>query len=366
MSTSSDTVVHFTAQTDQGFFIPTLVMATSARANMAPGSCYHFHLFHAPLEEWQITAARQLETDRFKISLYEVKEGRHTSFRQKNHVTPISLVRLELPERLPDLDKILYLDGDILVQQDLTGLYQTELGDHLIAAVADMMAGIFNPYTNELPGDTYVNSGVMLMNLRQMRMEGTVDKFFQTKATTPPHWIFQDQDVVNACCANRILRLHPRYNGLVTTFERVPDLRVEQYNQFYNTHYTSRQDVEQDCAIVHLAGTPGRRPWERADGVYSTQWQYYFMLSPVKQVNLNLRTPWEYCLPKPVRKYQYGLGRFLPIFTLRVSYNSEKNLLRKQLKLFGLIPLLWAEGSPSRLTWKLFNLLSVWQTSEKS
>lgn len=358
-------ILHFTAQTDKSFFIPTIVMATSARANMAPGSCYHFHLFHAPLEEWQIAAAKQLETDWFKITLYEVTEGRHCAFKQKNHVTPISLVRLELPERLPKLDKILYLDGDILVQQDLSELYETELGNHLIAAVQDMMAGIFNPYTKDLPGSEYVNSGVMLMNLRQMRKEDTVKKFFEVKADAPPHWIFQDQDVVNACCANRIMSLHPRYNGLVTTFERVPDLTVEQYNQFYHTHYASRQDVEQDYAIVHLAGTPGRRPWERADGVYSTQWLHYFMLSPVRRVNLNLQTPWVYCLPKPVQKYQYGLGRFLPIFTMRVSYRAEKRSLRKQLKLFGFIPLLSAEGTPSKLTWKLFNLLPVWQTSEK-
>jgi lipopolysaccharide biosynthesis glycosyltransferase len=135
--------------------------------------------------------------------------------------------RVLLPELLPDSDKVLYLDSDLIVIDDLRPLWEINLGDHLLAAVTNPMYPFMPPYPRlklgiDNPRD-YFNSGVLLMNLRQMRAERTTEKlsdFARTNAACS----WPDQDAFNVVCRGRWLALHPRWNMQSTLFE----LRAEQ------------------------------------------------------------------------------------------------------------------------------------------
>lgn len=395
MQDTDSTIVHFAAQTDSFFVLPTAVMAVSARENMKAGSSYHFHLFYEDLASWQIKLFEGLETPSFKVSLHEVINSRHTKFSKKLKVTSVSLVRLELPERLPNLDKVLYLDGDIIVHSDLTELYSTDLGQNYIAAVKDPYHYNHGDYVNQFPGNGYINSGVMLMNLAVLREEGVVDKFFEAKAHPEKFWRFQDQDVVNYCCANRIMYLHPRYNTLYWAYQLAEQGEITMYNKLYKTNYSSVAEIKFDAKISHLAGLHGNRPWDKSCAVFSELWFSYFLKTPAKHMNLSLKTPWDAIdqlqmtmerskqrenhpakqkESAPAKQGEpqtsihvdkYGLSSWLPIITVRSSRNPLTQRIRTRVKLFGFIPLLSGRGYPDRMHWRLFNFIPVWRSEHK-
>ena len=85
------------------------------------------------------------------------------------HLSVASYFRLKLPSILPNLDKVLYLDSDIVVNGDISPIFSINLNGFLLAAVQD-------PYTSESYKQSlditglYFNAGVLLFNLAEMRL----------------------------------------------------------------------------------------------------------------------------------------------------------------------------------------------------
>ena len=89
--------------------------------------------------------------------------------------TPSALLKFKISEILANYDKIIYLDGDILVQKDLTELYNIDIDGYYVAAVDDTgkiyhKKDVYAKYPN------YFNSGVMLLNLKKCREDNISSK----------------------------------------------------------------------------------------------------------------------------------------------------------------------------------------------
>lgn len=131
-------------------------------------------------------------------------------------------LRILLPELMPDATRVLYLDSDLIVTDDLCPLWATDLGEHLLGAVTNP----FYPFMPDHPRlhlsinspRDYFNSGVLLMNLERMRVEGTAAKLCEFARTHPGN-PYPDQDALNDVCRDRWLHLHPRWNVQSTLFE---------------------------------------------------------------------------------------------------------------------------------------------------
>lgn len=124
--------------------------------------------------------------------------------------TYISFARCYLPEILPDIDKILYLDLDIWVEKDISELWNIDITDYAIAAVVDINARNFHlPYIPNV--NVYINSGVLLMNLEYMRKHNMVEQFHELLNT----WLlsFPDQDTLNRVCYGAIKFLSHKWNS---------------------------------------------------------------------------------------------------------------------------------------------------------
>lgn len=117
--------------------------------------------------------------------------------------------RLLAAQLLPgELDKILYLDPDILIINPITELWQTELGTNLFAAAAHSGKSELAEGVNNLRLGTdgkYYNSGVLLINLARCREEIKPDEIFAFVERHAPELLLPDQDVLNALYGNRIL-----------------------------------------------------------------------------------------------------------------------------------------------------------------
>ena len=137
--------------------------------------------------------------------------------------------------------------------------------------------------------DYYINSGVMLMNLREMRNRRIPDLLLESRIHRHPSWKLQDQDVFNYVCRKKVVALHPRYNAMVPSYIIWHD--VQSVNLFYDTAYSSFAEMLDDAVIVHLCGIKERRPWIVSNGMYSDVWDRYYSLSPLSHIELN-RTLW--------------------------------------------------------------------------
>lgn len=116
--------------------------------------------------------------------------------------TPYSLLRLLITKLNLDIDKILYLDTDIVALEPLTDLYQLDISNYEIAMVKDHMGKIFI-------GPKYCNSGVMLININECNKTKLFDKCIECINTKDLS--FPDQDAINKCI-NKKLIIPKKYN----------------------------------------------------------------------------------------------------------------------------------------------------------
>lgn len=225
------------------------------------------------------------------------------------------------------------------------------------------------------------------MNLAQMRAENTEQRFLDVAPEVAKFCPPGDQNILNYACAGRILHLHPRYDWLTETFSWANNSSLAEYNKLHGSAYESLRELEDDCAIVHIAGQDSR-PWKLVNGKYSPQWMAYFQKSPVRKWCLNLDIPsksdntlqkqWlqlqEQIKQQKRERYKqrwnyvhrYGFSSFLTILKVRSTWNQETNQLQQYITLFGFIPLFSVKGVPNKRCWRLFHFIPCWKVRFQS
>lgn len=133
------------------------------------------------------------------------------------HVTEETYYRLLIPRLLPQYDKVLYLDCDLVVRSCLLPLYETELSDNLIAGVITVGNEKRRDYCRQVLGiseEHYINAGVLVLNLKALRefdLVGGAYQMLEEKKALQWH----DQDILNTVCCGRITFLDPTWNTTV-------------------------------------------------------------------------------------------------------------------------------------------------------
>lgn len=180
--------------------------------------------------------------------------------------------RLALPELLPAIvDRVLYLDVDIIVMGSLRELYNIDFKGKTLAACKDMgtlygsgslsdkQAELFAPLMEDGTYH-YFNSGVLLMNIAKMRREEQTTDFFVRTGEMIADKINGDQDILNFVYHHDVLYADE-----------------ERYNIFARTIYNMGRGydwVKEHGVIVHFTG---RKPWQHEAVRYNTEkifWKY--------------------------------------------------------------------------------------------
>ena len=182
--------------------------------------------------------------------------------------TEAASFRLLLPELLPEYDKILYIDCDVIVRQDVGKLYkETELGDKWLGVVFEAPIEQQAERFRALGCDPnrYFNSGFLLMNLAQMRRDHVSEQLLE--ACRVPYLEFPDQDSLNQVCKGHVLPLSPLYNGIRTFF-------IQKYKPDFVRQYGSEElwDQVQHEATIHYTGG---KPWNLFTVKFGDWWRTY-------------------------------------------------------------------------------------------
>lgn len=127
--------------------------------------------------------------------------------------------RAFIPIMFPLYKKAVYIDSDVILRGDIGELFDTELGDNVMAAMADPKVTVireFRDYVDKalgVPHEKYVNSGVQVMDLRKMRKIRYLSTMIDLIRKYDADLVAPDQDYLNVILQGRITYLEPIWNA---------------------------------------------------------------------------------------------------------------------------------------------------------
>lgn len=254
----SGAIIHVVNSADENYVPHVGAMLVSLFKHNDP-LLIHFHFLHtAPLPT---TCLEQLEglCDRFGANFEAVcvDDGALDKFPVNERFPVEAWFRVILPDLLPDLDRVLWLDADTLVLDSIAPLWELELGEAPLAACPNPVLYSFRSLIDELEIEDrskYFNSGVMILDLAKLRSEGSTGLLTEI-GHKYRQWIrFADQDVLNVAYINRYKPLNMKWNVLTHSYLNVPEtVRV-----FGRTEY--RAAIARP-SVVHFTGNLRYKPW---------------------------------------------------------------------------------------------------------
>jgi lipopolysaccharide biosynthesis glycosyltransferase len=209
--------------------LPFLVLASSLKRHLKGAGKIILHAFHSEPLAQDLAFFVALNSESFELRLLQIENrflGRAIAL---NRVTAATFIRFLLPSVLKDIDRVVYLDCDLVVLDDIATLYDTNLLDFPIAACLDFWltgarsppvvswdVAAWNEFLSDVVGladcKAYFNAGVLVMNLKKVRDGGLVhaaEEFLErTNYNTP----FVDQDALNHVINGAFARLDSRWN----------------------------------------------------------------------------------------------------------------------------------------------------------
>jgi UDP-glucose:(glucosyl)LPS alpha-1,3-glucosyltransferase/UDP-D-galactose:(glucosyl)LPS alpha-1,3-D-galactosyltransferase/UDP-glucose:(galactosyl)LPS alpha-1,2-glucosyltransferase len=211
-------------------YIPHSAAMLHSVVEQSGGLAVEVHYLHGPgLPAEPVRLLRELvEGLGASIAFHEIADKEVAGLPTYSMFTSAMWYRTFLPELLADADRVLYLDVDTIAADSLEPLWQTDLTGHWLGAVTNVFQHnhLHRPGDLGLAADGYFNSGVLLMNLAEMRRDRCSFAVRECAAERGEALEWPDQDALNLVLAERRLALHPRWNCMnaVLDFPRAADV----------------------------------------------------------------------------------------------------------------------------------------------
>jgi lipopolysaccharide biosynthesis glycosyltransferase len=188
------------------------------------------------------------------------EDPRVSKFKEHLHISRATYYRLLLPEILADVEKAIYLDCDLIVETDLLSLWEIDLEDKGCAGVDE----VNTPHASRLgqPLDSYLNAGVLLLNLAYWRDHDVMNNCLTWLADNPERASLLEQDAINVVLIGHKVTIDRMWN-----LNPAPERNLDTLTQ-----YPER--------IIHFAGP--LKPWHK---------HFDFELQDIYRKYVNL-TPW--------------------------------------------------------------------------
>jgi len=304
---------------DAAYAMPLTVMMKSLLVNKRECCPVTFYVIDAGLADSD--KDRLIEScspEGVSIHWVPFKESEFLGLPSWGRIPLVTYSRLMIGNLLPvSLKKVIWLDCDLIVQEDVLRLWQYNLGDEALLAVQDLVI----PYVSSAfglrhyeklglaPQVKYFNAGVMVVNLEWWRLNSVTEKVLKYLRQNHKSVNFYDQDGLNAVLCQNWRELDPRWNQIAGVagkgFFSVDHLTPESYRQ-----------VIADPWIIHFAGS--WKPWNSLWGnqrrdlffryldqtswagwrppktLWSTMWTFYFsglrdVLYPLEHLGMILQ-----------------------------------------------------------------------------
>lgn len=254
--------------TDNNFTIPALICITSIFENNKDGDCHVFVLTDGISEAPREKFSKLAKTYGQDIKVMTIDRSR-VEHLTSNERFPVSMYyRFFLPEMLPDENRVLYLDCDIIVRHSLKPLFETNLDGKALAAVVGESCDDIYFANRLLLSEPYFNSGVLYMNLDYWRKNNVAEKLIRWIADNPELCALPDQDALNKVLEGKVAYLDYTYN--YQEWWTRPSL----VNYMHYSKWDEIRRVGKDPTIVHYC--EAEKPWfKECKNPFQTDFLHY-------------------------------------------------------------------------------------------
>lgn len=224
---------------------------------------YDVYILHSDLGEEEREHITSKTGETVTCRFIEVDEAIFEGFPERNRYPKQIYYRLASPLLLPkELDRILYLDVDLVVINPLTELYNMDFeGNYYIACshVKEFLTKVNQVRLGVEDNVPYINTGVMMMNLPLLRSDLTIEQIRSTAQKKMRSFMLPDQDLLTV--------MHGEHIKLTDTMRyNLSDRSLNLYNADPQNEPLDLQWVRENGVIIHYYGK--NKPWnENYNGI---------------------------------------------------------------------------------------------------
>ena len=235
---------------DANYIRPLSVMLHSlVRADDCPK--FDLYIAHSSLTDENIDSIfRGIDRSRFNVHSIRLSHELNADAPTEDRITKETYYRLTAHEFLPaELDRILYIDPDTLILNSISDLYNMDLDCFCFAGASHTFGVVedINHIRLGMPeGSRYINAGILMMNLDELRRSYTSKELFDYIDKNADKLYLGDQDVINALYCTKTRYVSPEIYNL--------DEKTALHS--LKTH----EWIEKNCSIVHYNGK--YKPWK--------------------------------------------------------------------------------------------------------
>lgn len=180
---------------------------------------YNIHILSSSMSDINISRIKDLSCENAKVHFEDPSHKLShllSGLALRDYYSIATYYRLFIADLFPQYEKAVYIDADTAVNDDISKMFFTDIGENLVGAIEDnvMSIPVFGDYVETVlgvPREKYFNAGILLMNLKKFRetdMEGRFVKLL-SKRQFP---VAQDQDFLNLLCINRVHYFERKWN----------------------------------------------------------------------------------------------------------------------------------------------------------
>ena len=245
-------------------YLPYLaVTAKSIADHGTDGNIYDIKILTNGLSEERVNMLLSMELPRVNIEIVNIEDAvnghrGHLKKRLRDYYSESIYYRIFIGSLYPELDRAIYIDCDIVLVDDIAKLYDEDIGDAILGAVADESIPSvpeFCDYVERWVGvksDKYINSGVLLINLEEFRRAEIEKRITKYVSTYNFDTVAPDQDYLNFLCSGRICYLDKTWNKQPKQGGHIPvsDVRLIHYNMVNKPWHYAGVDYEDEFWAV--------------------------------------------------------------------------------------------------------------------
>lgn len=256
---------------DDNWEMPAGVCLTSLLENANQDTFYDIFILHDSTTQYIHTTRIKNFADYYsncRITFRSVGDLFCDAFEIRG-ITNSTYYRLLIPELIPEYDKIMYHDVDVIFRSDLSEVFmETNMEGYYVAGV-NSSGGLSEVVRSKraklgLDWREYILAGNIILNSKEMRKDFIVEKFKKEVANS--EYEYQDMDIINLVCKGKIKRMPPVFCGTYDIFK----LAANQTSQPLYTLFELKE-VERH-GIVHYNGP---KPWNGWCPNFDIWWEYY-------------------------------------------------------------------------------------------
>ena len=256
---------------DNNLTFPASICLSSLLMHAKSDTYYDIFILHSEKEALRTENLNKLPSFYSNCRItYRMVDGTFDQAFEIRGITTAAYYRLLIPELIPEYDKIIYSDVDVIFRDDLSEIYQTDMEDYYIAGVdsiAHLIPDLKNYYEKERKCDArgQIYSGNLIINSKKILKDNLIALF---KEHIGEKYKFQDMDILNIVCKGKIKYLPPSF--CLTTY--INDFAVNNIEALNENWSEVEVRYALEKGIVHYNG---QKPWKGFCVNFDIWWEYY-------------------------------------------------------------------------------------------